>query len=667
MIEVFTKILNLSITATWIVLAVLLLRLIFKKAPKYIHCLFWCIVGLRLVIPFSFESAISLIPTLEPVDTGVSVSAPSDIGSTVISGSEVSGAPMSDGTYQTPSDGIFSVLSIVWLVGMAVMVAYMLISYILLRRKVSASVKVRSVWVCDGISSPFVLGFLRPRIYVPSHLNKTQFIHVLSHEKAHIKRLDHIWKPIAFCVLSVYWFNPFLWLAYVLLCRDIELACDEKVASSLGTDGVIEYSETLLGLGVTRMKIAACPLAFGEVGIKARVKNVLNYKKPAFWIIAVSLLLGIAAAVCLLTVRPVKESIDSLFHEHDYTSQITSPATCTENGTLTYTCSECDDSYTEEIEKTGHDYTDSLNKAASCDMEGEVVYTCGNCNDSYLEVLEKKEHTYVSEITTAATCAAKGVLTYSCSVCGDSYTEETDYDKTAHSFNYDAGAMLKFVTCTEPGIIEYTCTLCGEKKTDSVPASGHYWDLHTACCVHEGYVELICRFCKIIEKTAADAPDHNWQMATCTAPETCKDCGLTRGEKKGHLTYGGLCDRCNQNIPYYMITVVEGLDMTLLQDGDLFYFSNPRVDYTIEEDRPYIFFTLTSTVEENTKIFYKITVVNERTGNVVHNAGGSDFDRIDPGETLESGVVVNLVTSFDEPGEYRVIFSPEPYCNERVE
>lgn len=190
----------------------------------------------------------------------------------------------------------------VWLIGLAAMLLYALVSYLRLRRRVSASIPLReNIYVCDEVPSPFILGIVRPRIYLPSVLDEAQRGSVLSHERAHLARRDHWWKPLGFALLAVYWFNPLLWLAYTLLCRDIELACDERVLRGMDAGQVKDYSSALLACSVPRRMIAACPLAFGEVGVGARVKNALRYKKPAFWIVAASVIVCIVVAVCFLT------------------------------------------------------------------------------------------------------------------------------------------------------------------------------------------------------------------------------------------------------------------------------------------------------------------------------------------------------------------------------
>lgn len=309
--DLFIKIFNLGITAGWIVLAVLLLRPLLRKAPKWISCLLWGIVGLRLIFPFSLESIFSLIPSAEPLPENIMMTPTPEINSgigvinsavnPIISESMTSGTP-GIGTSVNPMQIIVAVASCLWVVGIALILIYGAVSYIRLALRVRVSVKHRdNVYFCDEVDSPFILGVIRPRIYLPSGMGGEEMEYVIGHEEAHLKRRDHLWKPIAFLLLAVYWFNPLLWVAYVLLCRDIEMACDEKVIKSMDNDAKKGYSEALLACSIHRRRIMACPLAFGEVGVKARIKSVLSYKKPAFWIIIAALILTVIISVCFLT------------------------------------------------------------------------------------------------------------------------------------------------------------------------------------------------------------------------------------------------------------------------------------------------------------------------------------------------------------------------------
>uniref|UniRef100_UPI00402849D7 M56 family metallopeptidase n=1 Tax=Faecousia sp. TaxID=2952921 RepID=UPI00402849D7 len=308
MSELFLKIINMSISASWLILAVLILRLVLKKAPKWVNVLLWGIVAVRLICPFSFESALSLIPSAETFPEKV-ISGPSFDIQTGISPvdnriNDYLGDRYFEGVTVPANNGnnIMTILTIVWIIGILLLVAYTIISYRRLHREIDTAVHYKdNIFQSENVSSPFVLGIINPRIYLPFSMNEQDLEHVVAHEQAHIRRKDHWWKPLGFLLLTIYWFNPLMWLAYVLLCRDIELACDEKVIKELGNEQRADYTQALVACSVNRRMIAACPLAFGEVGVKDRVKSVMNYKKPAFWIIILAVIACVIVAVCFLT------------------------------------------------------------------------------------------------------------------------------------------------------------------------------------------------------------------------------------------------------------------------------------------------------------------------------------------------------------------------------
>lgn len=308
---VFIRLLNMSIAASWLILAVIALRFLLKNAPKNIRRILWALVGIRLVLPFSPESLLSLIPSAETVSPNIlyaeapkihsGISAFNAYVNPVISESLAPAA----GASVNPMQVVAYIASIVWIIGMIVLMLYSVISYVLLRRRVADAVILRdNFWQSEKVAFPFVLGLFRPRIYLPFGMDDESLAYVVAHEKAHIKHRDHWIKPIGFLLLIVYWFNPLIWLAYILLCRDIELACDERVVKQMSAKDKKAYSKALLTCSIDRRSIAACPLAFGEAGVKQRIKNVLNYKKPAFWIIIAALASCVIVAVCFLTNPP---------------------------------------------------------------------------------------------------------------------------------------------------------------------------------------------------------------------------------------------------------------------------------------------------------------------------------------------------------------------------
>ena len=355
MAAVFLKLLNLSISASWLVLAVLVLRLVSKRSPKWMNVLLWGMVALRLMLPFSIESALSLIPSAETLSPEV---VRFDPAPTITSGVEfidnAVNPSLSESFAAAPLASVNPLYvwtylaGWVWLIGLGVMLLYALVSYLRLRRRVSVSLCVReNIYLCDAISSPFILGVVKPHIYLPSGLDEVQRQNILSHEQAHLARRDHWWKPLGFALLAVYWFNPVLWLAYALLCRDIELACDERVIRTMDESAVKTYSTVLLACSMPRKAVITCPLAFGEVGVKERVKNALHYKKPAFWVVAASVTVCIVVAVCFLTNPPTDTDAAGLvgFHREQVTYADVTGASGAQPSNVQLTAEETDAVY----------------------------------------------------------------------------------------------------------------------------------------------------------------------------------------------------------------------------------------------------------------------------------------------------------------------------------
>ena len=321
--ELFLKIINMSISASWLVLAVLILRFVLKKAPKWINVLLWGIVAIRLICPFSFESPLSLIPSAETIPLNIGMDSTPTINSGISAINNAVNPIISQ--FNTPMAGAsinplqitIGIYEYIWIFGMIALALYTAISYWRLHRKVDTAVRYKdNIFQSENVSSPFVFGIIKPRIYLPFKMNGQDLEHVVAHEHAHIRRKDHWWKPFGFLLLTIHWFNPLMWMAYVLLCRDIELACDEKVIKELGNEQRGDYTQALVACSVNRRMIAACPLTFGEVGVKERVKSVMNYKKPALWVIIIAVIVCVGVAVCFLT-NPKQDS---------YTLRIVVPA-----------------------------------------------------------------------------------------------------------------------------------------------------------------------------------------------------------------------------------------------------------------------------------------------------------------------------------------------------
>ena len=306
--DVFLKLVNLSISASWLILAVLVLRVVLKKAPKWVMPLLWGVVALRLVCLFSIESALSLIPSAETIPSEIVTEtrepvlyeqATLDIvtNPTLPSAAEV---PVGVSRQQAQVD--FNIYSILWLAGMAALLVHALVSAGKLKRKLATAILLRdNIYESEFVDSPFVFGVVKPNIYLPMHMDEGTAAYVIAHEHAHLARRDHWWKVLGYLVLALHWFNPLVWVAYILFCRDIELACDEKVVRGLDGAARADYSQALLSCAAPKRAVAACPLAFGEGNIKTRVKSALHYKKPAFWVAAAAVLAVVIVAVCFLT------------------------------------------------------------------------------------------------------------------------------------------------------------------------------------------------------------------------------------------------------------------------------------------------------------------------------------------------------------------------------
>lgn len=298
----FAGLVKTAIGANWLILAAIFLRFLLKKAPRRVTCLLWAIVALRLVLPVSIESPVSLIPQTtvalqEAVDTSLI-----HVEAVPPWNGAAAPLPTAIGTAQA-SEMHTLPLATIWAAGMAVMLGYLLISYFRMRYLVREAVQEEeNIWMCDGVTSPFILGVFRPRIYLPSGLSGSSRAYVIAHEKSHLCCKDHLWKPFAFCLLAMYWFDPLVWAAYWLACRDIEFACDERVIRALKLPERKAYASALLACSDGRKRVLVCLVAFGETAVVQRIRSVLNYKRPSFWAILVAVILILALAIGFLTV-----------------------------------------------------------------------------------------------------------------------------------------------------------------------------------------------------------------------------------------------------------------------------------------------------------------------------------------------------------------------------
>ena len=338
---VFLKVLNMSITAGWFILAVLCIRLLFRKIPKWMNCLLWGVVAIRLICPFSIESPFSILSSTEPIKSSAVVEGevrndiPSIDSRLTIVQNTIN--PMLTETFAynesdsvAPLQVVTFAAGLVWCCGMVLLIICAMGSVVKLHKLVNEAVCVReNIYICDAVKSPFILGIFRPRIYFSSALREREMDYILAHESAHLKRKDHWWKALGYLLLCIHWFNPLCWVAYSLLCKDIELACDDKAAKNMTFHEKKEYAKVLLSCAGQRSLVMVCPLAFGEVGVKERVKSVLNYKKPTVWIMMATAAVFVILAVCFLT-NPTKGDVElqnPIDENKDVYESVNSPST----------------------------------------------------------------------------------------------------------------------------------------------------------------------------------------------------------------------------------------------------------------------------------------------------------------------------------------------------
>ena len=427
MSEIFARYLEAGIFGSVIILLVLVLRLCLRKAPRRILCLLWLLAAVRLLLPFQLESRLSLQPDLDNVAVVMGQEQDAPVTNVVLPDELVS-VPEKEPAYQPQTQPIadaekqhknpidtMGLLSVIWVSVACSAVIYMIVSYMILKFRVREAVRCEDgVMECGRIRGAFLLGYLRPKIYLPFRVSSTDRKFIIAHERAHIARGDNWWKLLGFLCASVHWYNPLVWLSYVLLCRDIELACDEKVIRDLNTDERKGYSMALLNCGKSLSGASICPVAFGEVSLKTRIKSILHYRKPGVWITVIAFVLITATAICFLT-SPMAEALpvetpeketealqteqtteasepetsqataqetepETTTHVHNYTVQTVAP-TCTSGGYDRHICT-CGDEYTDNpVNASGHQYY----WAEADYSENQMLVKCANCTSSYWE------------------------------------------------------------------------------------------------------------------------------------------------------------------------------------------------------------------------------------------------------------------------------------------
>lgn len=547
MTVVFLKLLNMSIAASWLVIAVLLMRLLLRKAPKWVSCLLWGIVALRLLIPFSMQSLFSLIPSAEVI--------PPDIVTTQTPAIH-SGIPQVNSAVnplftqrmireQDSRESILLFASAAWSIGVVLMLLYSLFTFLKLRWQVWVSVlRQKNVYICDNAASPFILGILCPRIYLPSGMDEAHLQYVLAHENAHIKRRDHWWKPLGFLLLSVYWFNPLLWLAYILLCRDIESACDEKVIAGMDNTEKKGYAQALVVCSVHRKAILSCPLAFGEVSVKDRIKGIARYKKPALWLVGVSVLACMLTAACFLT--------DPVPCTHKYQGEITTNSNCTTKGMQTLTCSLCQHSYTTPVEMLDHPYDAGVTVIEpTCIQEGSRKLTCTACGATKTQTLDKIPHSAgVLTVAKEPNCTQKGKATSACTVCQAIFVAQILDTNDVHDIKQ---TVTRKATCNAEGAAVNTCTRCAYSETCTIPQLTHTYKLISETvrltCEDQGETVKRCTVCGHEKQEIESAEEHTWYVDSFGNKICLKCLESTRATNPDYSLLDGVVGNTNPTIP----------------------------------------------------------------------------------------------------------------------
>ena len=553
--------LRISFFGSVMILSVLLARPLLRKAPRNMICLLWLLVALRLLIPFELESPISLQP--HPMHDPITVieadtqQAPEE---DPVTEPVVDIQPESPASVTEPQHSFFrriepeTVLTVLWICGCAGLLLYAAVSLTVLRHRVREAVRCPDgVWESDRIADAFLLGYWKPRIYLPVILPHRDRELIVAHERSHQSRGDHWWKLLGLICLSIHWFNPLVWLGFCMMCRDIEAACDEKVIAKLDLEQRKDYSMALLNSGKRMAGFLGYPVSFGEVHLKYRIKRVLNYRKPGLWATLGAVTLTGVIAICFMT-NP--EAQAACVHEFD--SAVTSAPTCLEAGVQTDTCKLCGYSRSVPVSATGHRFDDgTITLEATCTAEGTLTYRCSTCSHTLTEAIPRAAHLFdTGTETQASTCSEQGILTYTCKTCGKTQTETTA--TLAHT--YGEKTVTKAPTCISEGELSVSCKVCGHQKpVETIPKSkDHHYEnqvIRKPTCIDPGQGQKVCKLCGHSVDCDYDLTDHSYadavvtKEATCTAKGkktyTCTVCQDVKTEavaKKDHVWSDADCD-----------------------------------------------------------------------------------------------------------------------------
>lgn len=550
--------LRIGLMGSVMILVVLLARPLLRKAPRNIACLLWLLVALRLLIPFQLESPLSLQPwsIAEPIGiTQMTQELPQEPvidapQASLIQEPEVNSQaqppiiesrPTIDPqpitkTLPVHSFSLENLCVFLWIAGCSSILLYAVISLVILQYRLQDAVRCEEgVWESDRIVDAFLLGYWKPRIYLPADLPHQDRELILCHERAHKSRADQWWKLLGLVCLSVHWFNPLVWLGYWLMCRDIEDACDEKVISNLDLPQRKNYSLALLNSGKRTTMLLSCPVAFGEVNLKHRIKSVLSYRKPGLWVTLGAITITAVIAVCFMTTpASAKECV------HEFDSQITAEATCLEAGSKTNTCKLCGYTQTEPVTALGHHYDNSVvTLEPSCSTPGIRTYACTLCNKTQTETIPTIAHSFgaieeTQALTKEATCLEEGQITVSCIICGAQELVGTTPKSDVHTYE---DHVLRSSTCIDPGEGQQVCILCGHSVSHGYELTEHTYSnavvTKEATCTAKGEQTYTCTLCGDVKTENLPKTDHTWNEAKCNTATKCTVCGK-KGTVQGH-------------------------------------------------------------------------------------------------------------------------------------
>ena len=571
MAELLFTYLRISFSASFMILAVLLARLFLRKASRNITCLLWLLIALRLLIPFDLKSPVSLQPRLTEPASITELAPPSfspspDLTPEIQAQSQKPIAePQPDTSLKLTTE---TVITLLWCAGILGLLIYAAVSFTMLRHRVRDAVQCPDgVWESDRIADAFLLGYWKPRIYLPAILPHHDRELIVAHERSHQSRGDQWWKLLGLVCLSIHWFNPLVWLNFWLMCRDIETACDEKVIQNLNLEQRKDYSLALLNSGKRLSGFLSYPVSFGEVNLKHRIKSILSYRKPGLWVTLGAITLAAVIAVCFMT------SPEECVHEFD--STVTTEATCLEAGVRTDICKLCNYSTSVPVAATGHHYDDGIvTLAASCTAEGVLTYRCSHCSHARTEPVPLVAHSFDTGVETRpATCSEQGVLTCTCKTCGTTKTEaihtiehtfgektvtkaptcvsegefsvvcsvcdhQQPVEKIPKSEDHDyKSTVIRQPTCIDPGKGEQVCTLCGHSTQIDYGLTNHsYGDasiIKAATCTDKGEQAYTCSVCDHVKTESISKRGHSWNDVDCTTAPTCTVCSA-KGEATGH-------------------------------------------------------------------------------------------------------------------------------------